>query len=206
MTEFWNSAFTEKSFEVLKKLKGEFDFVLIGGWAVYLYTKSQKSKDVDIVINYPTLDFLRKKYALNKNADLLKYEFKVDEISVDIYVSYFSKLIIPCSEIEKRTRDVEGFKVPEPEVLLALKQQAEFVRKGIKAQKDKVDLILLLLYSGVDIRKYKLLAKEFNLQGYIERLRLIINESKEEWNYLGYSNLKEVKQLKQALLRKLAGV
>ncbi len=45
----------EKSFSVLKKLtlaqkKYNFSFVLIGGWAVWVYNRYLKSKDVDIII------------------------------------------------------------------------------------------------------------------------------------------------------------
>jgi len=49
--EFWNNTLTEKSWKILQQLKKEnFDFVLIGGWAAYLWTKLHKSKDIDIVI------------------------------------------------------------------------------------------------------------------------------------------------------------
>ena len=48
--EFWNSLLTEKSWEILQELRKNYDFILIGGWAVYLLTKQKKSKDIDIVI------------------------------------------------------------------------------------------------------------------------------------------------------------
>lgn len=204
--EFWGGAFTEKSFEVLQRIRGEFKFVLIGGWAVYLYTRALKSKDVDIIVDYATLDTLKQKYALNKNPDLMKYEFQIEDISVDVYVSYFSKLIIPCQDIEKMTREVEGFTVPEPEVLLALKQQAEFVRKGAKAQKDRVDILMLLSCEEVDIKRYAALMKKYELKDYLERLRKIVNDSKDEWGYIGYTNPRDIKKIKTALLSKLVEV
>lgn len=37
---FYHNLITQKSWEVLKKLKAKYDFILIGGWAVFLYTKS----------------------------------------------------------------------------------------------------------------------------------------------------------------------
>ena len=47
MPEFYQDLITQKSFEALQNLKREFDFILIGGWAVFLYTKDLKSKDID---------------------------------------------------------------------------------------------------------------------------------------------------------------
>ena len=42
--EFWNSLLTQKSWELLQKLsKEKFRFILIGGWAAYLWTKQHKS-------------------------------------------------------------------------------------------------------------------------------------------------------------------
>lgn len=39
---FWNDAIIEKSWDVLQTLKKRYDFILIGGWAVYLYTNAMK--------------------------------------------------------------------------------------------------------------------------------------------------------------------
>jgi hypothetical protein len=38
MPEFYHDLITEKSLKVLQDLKKKFDFILIGGWAIYLYT------------------------------------------------------------------------------------------------------------------------------------------------------------------------
>lgn len=46
MAEFYHQLITEKSFQLLKQLKQKFNFILIGGWAIYLYSKSLKSKEV----------------------------------------------------------------------------------------------------------------------------------------------------------------
>ncbi|MFQ6121110.1 MAG: DUF6036 family nucleotidyltransferase, partial [Methanosarcinales archaeon] len=97
--EFWNEIILEKSFKVLQKISKEFDFVLIGGWAVYLWTNSQKSKDIDVIIKYEVLDYLKKNYSLKKNDYLKKYEIIIDEIDIDIYLPYFSNLGIPVEEI-----------------------------------------------------------------------------------------------------------
>ena len=66
--EFWNSNLTEKSWKIMQQLKKEkFDFIVIGGWAAYLWTSQHKSKDIDIIIeDYKSLEFLKEKYELKK--------------------------------------------------------------------------------------------------------------------------------------------
>ena len=119
--EFWNSQLIEKSWEVLQDLKKKYDFILIGGWAIYLWTKQQKSKDIDIVVSISELQKLKQEN-LSKNDNLRKYEIKRGEIDVDIYVSHFSKLIIPPEYIENYISKIEGFSVISKEALLVLKQ------------------------------------------------------------------------------------
>ena len=55
MNEFWNELVTQASWERLQELSKEIDFVLIGGWAAYLWTGKHKSKDIDIIVDYETL-------------------------------------------------------------------------------------------------------------------------------------------------------
>lgn len=52
MKEFYHSLITEKSFKSLQELSKDFNFVLMGGWAIFLYTRALKSKDIDIIIKY----------------------------------------------------------------------------------------------------------------------------------------------------------
>ena len=42
--DYWHNLIVEKSWNVLQQLKGKFDFILIGGWASYFWTKASKSK------------------------------------------------------------------------------------------------------------------------------------------------------------------
>ena len=49
---YYHDIITQKSWEELKTLNKKVKFVLIGGWATYLYTKELKSKDIDILINF----------------------------------------------------------------------------------------------------------------------------------------------------------
>ena len=52
MAEFYHELITEKSFKILQDLRKKIKFILIGGWAVFLYARTLKSKDIDIIIDY----------------------------------------------------------------------------------------------------------------------------------------------------------
>lgn len=186
--EFWNELLTEKSFTLLKELTTKkFRFILIGGWAVYLLTKTHKSKDIDIILpDFTSLEYLKKHYTLKKNDTLKKYEITFGEIDLDIYVPFYSKLTLPVEEIIKYTTTIENIEVVIPEVLLILKQGAEKERShSVKGMKDRVDIVILLLFSDVNIARYKELVKKYKLQGYQEQLKRILVQFKE----LKYLNL-----------------
>src|SRR3989338_2784404 len=93
--DYWHDLLTEKSWKVLQELKGKFPFILIGGWAVYLWARTQKSRDIDIIVDLQTLATIKKGYDVHKNDNLKKYEIKREEIDIDMYVPYYSKLCIP---------------------------------------------------------------------------------------------------------------
>lgn len=130
MAEFYHDLITEKSFEILQQLKKKLNFILIGGWAIFLYSKTLKSKDIDLIVDYDELEKIRKDFQLFKNERLKKYEIRIGEIDVDIYLPHFSKLGFPAEEIRNYTQSVEGFIVPVPEILLILKTIALTERKG----------------------------------------------------------------------------
>jgi radical SAM superfamily enzyme with C-terminal helix-hairpin-helix motif len=202
--EFWNDVTVDKSWKVLIRLTKEFDVTVIGGWAAYLLTKALKSKDVDIIVDFDTLDQLGMNYLLKKNMHLKKYEIIVDEISVDIYVPYFSKLIIPVEELKKYSMIEEGIKVVMPEALLILKQQAESEREdSVKGQKDRVDILNILMNANVDFKKYFDLIKKYNLNDYPKRMKSIVQNAKKEFEYLGISNPREIKLIKKRIIGKL---
>ena len=202
--EFWNDISTDKSWNVLIDLAKKYDFIVIGGWAAYLHTKTLKSKDIDIVVNFDTLEKIGMEHQLKKNSNLKKYEIVISEISVDIYVPFFSNLIIPVSSLEEYYISMEGIKVVAPEVLLILKQQAESERKdSVKGQKDRIDIVSLLINSNIDLKKYSEFVKKYNLKNYPIKLREIIRNARAEFHYLGVDNLRKVKLLKRDLLDKL---
>ncbi|MFH1073155.1 MAG: hypothetical protein V1743_07045 [Nanoarchaeota archaeon] len=203
--EFWNEQVTQKSWDVLLKIrKLPFDFILIGGWANYLWTRAMKSKDIDIVIaEFTDLDYLKKGFDLRKNDSLRKYEIKVDGIDVDIYVPYFSRLAIPVEDIRKYSTTIEGFTVASPALLLVLKQGAELDRKdSVKGEKDRIDIINLLFCADVDFGLYRGLLREYGLDHYLPRLKSIIASFK-EIRYVGMTP-RQLKLKKKEVLEKLA--
>lgn len=202
--QFWNSTLTEKSWKILQNLREKnFNFILIGGWAAYLWTNLHKSKDIDIVIkNFEDLALLKKDYNLIKNDNLKKYEIKIEEIDIDIYVPFFSKLTIPVDEVRKHTTQIQNFEVIKSEVLLILKQGAEEDRgKSVKGEKDRVDVITLLFYADIDFKAYFSLLKKYKIEHFYERLKNIILNFK-EIKYINV-NPREFKLKKQEIMKKL---
>lgn len=163
--QFYHSLVTEKSYEFLRDLKRDYQFILIGGWAVYLYTRALKSKDIDIIIDYSELTKMREKYEVFKNDRLKKYEIKTGEFDVDIYLPHYSDLGIKAEAVVKGVVSREGFAMPEVEMLLLLKLFAWQERRGsAKGQKDELDILSLATLPEFDWKKYMGLVKKFDLR------------------------------------------
>ena len=198
--ELWNEAIVDKSWRMLQYLRRKYDFVLIGGWAIYLYTKSLKSKDIDFVTSISELKNIGLEYTLHKNERLRKYEIKMGEIDVDIYVPYWSKLAVPPEDIIKNAVSIENFKVVSPEHLLILKIDAEISRKNsIKGFKDRVDIIALLLSGYVNKDKLFHILRNLRMEYQIDELRRIIQMAYDEFLYLSIRNPREIKKIKKEL-------
>lgn len=203
LAEFWNSLLTEKSWNILTEIsKEDFKFIVIGGWAAYLWTKAHKSKDIDIALtDIKDLDYLKQKYNLKKNERLKKYEISFDEIDVDIYVPYFSELPIPIEDFKHYLVKVEGLNVVKPEILLILKQGAELDRKNsVKGEKDRIDIMTLLFFADIDLKLYDNLLRKYKLQDYFSRLKKLISDFK-DYDYLNL-NPREFKLKKNKILKK----
>lgn len=202
--EFWNDIAIDRSFKILQELRREFDFVLIGGWAVYFLTKAIKSKDIDIIVDFKDLTRLKIKMNIQKNDFLKKYEGEVEGVSIDIYVPYYSEFVVPPEEILKNTVRVESFRIPKPAILLILKQQAELQRKNsVKGQKDRVDIICLAKSGKVNWKHYKQLVKKFGVEEYEKRLLEIVRSARVEFEYLGIKNLREVRKMKDRIIKEI---
>lgn len=202
MREFYHDLVTEKSFKTLQELRKKFNFILIGGWAVFLYTRALKSKDIDIIVDYKELEKFKREFNVFKNERLKKYEAKLEEVDIDIYLPYFSDLQFPIEEIRNYCQSIEGFNVPIPEILLILKTKTYLERKGtIKGEKDFLDIFTLLSKEKIDWQKYKELIQKYNLEDLSQKLREIICSAKSlpSLNLLNH----QISKLKKKILAKL---
>jgi len=202
--EFWNSQLTEKSWQLLQEIRKKYNFILIGGWATYLWTRQQKSKDVDIVVTLNELQKLKQE-DLRKNDDLRKYEIKFGDIDIDIYLEHYSKLAIPIENIKKYVSHIEGFNVISKEALLVLKQGAEINRgNSIKGEKDRIDILSILFFSNPDYKQYLKIIRENSKEDYLSHLISIVK------NFKDYAALKlpprEFKLRKEKIIEMLKKV
>jgi hypothetical protein len=163
--DYYHGIITEKSFQFLQRLKRDYQFILIGGWAVFLYSHALKSKDIDIIVDYAELGKIRDAQDVAKNDRLKKYEVKTGEFDVDIYVPHYSELGIDIEEIKKSAVAKEGFTVPALEVLFLLKLFAHGARLGsAKGQKDEMDIFSLVALPEFDWERYRTLVRELKLE------------------------------------------
>jgi hypothetical protein len=177
--EYYHDLITEKSFQILQDLRKKYQFILIGGWATFLYTKGLKSKDIDIIVEYKELEKLKNDFSVFKNERLKKYEIKIEEIDIDIYLPFYSQLGLPIEEIKNYTQSQEGFIVPWPEILLILKIYVFDQRKNsAKGQKDLLDIFSLLKSNLINWRKYREIIKKYRLSHLNDDLKNLVSSVK----------------------------
>ena len=117
-----------------------------------------------MIVEYGELGKLKEKYIVFKNDRLKKYEIKIEEIDIDIYLPHYSELGLPAEEIKKSPHNLDGFSVPVPEILLILKIYPFEKRKGTaKGEKDLIDIFSLIKEGVIDWQKYKEIIKEHGL-------------------------------------------
>lgn len=202
MNSFYQQFLTDKSFSLLTELKRKYKFVLIGGWAVYFYSRALKSKDIDIIVDFSQLSNIKKDFPIEKNERLKKYQIKLEGVDVDIYLPFYSDLGIPVKDIVEKTKTVNGFFLPETEVLLITKLQAYQDRKiSIKGQKDLIDIISLVLLSEFDFKYFLSLVKKYKLKETLKNLRELLTNTKEieELNLNQHSFAKKKKEILKRL-------
>lgn len=159
--DYYRDQVTQESWELLTKLSKEYRFILIGGWAVWLYTRQLKSKDIDLILSFEELPLLKRDFDIVKNDRLHKYEARKGMVQIDVYIPHFSQLGLPLDTVEKYAASLSGFQVPTPPVLLILKQVAYAARKGSsKGKKDLLDIIALLSLPQFDWGQYASLVSQ----------------------------------------------
>ena len=134
------------------------DAVVLGGWAVFLYTRGQRSTDVDIAVDFEVFGRLQAAFPgqITKNNNLRKYELIVDKVEVDILVGHFSNAGIPIEHVLEPTQSISGFRVMSTEGLLAMKLCAWMDRSGRpKGDKDEADVLSLLRAVEFDWSRYR---------------------------------------------------
>ena len=202
----WRDEVVERSWRVLGELKGFADFVLIGGWGVYLWTRKLKSRDIDVYVDQKNFyklqsELTQRGYALKRNVRLMRFEALIGYVEVDIYTPFVSKLVIPCLDVfdRKLYSVIEGFKVTIPEVLLLLKAQAAQDRwHAEKGLKDRVDIISLLKYADVKPDVLKQMLTQYDMQHALQDvIKRAISESRIEYRFLGLAYEKDGVQLKK---------
>lgn len=177
---FYHDMITEQSWEMLQTLRHEIDFVLIGGWAVYLYTRTLKSKDIDILIQFDQLPKLEKNYRLIRNDRLKKYEARQGPVEIDIYLPHFSEIGIPVNALMEKTQIQEGFTVIRPDLLLALKLYVLSQRgRSPKGKKDFIDILSLFRLPNIISADIKQLLDNYRLQGVWENFWEHLEEHRE---------------------------
>lgn len=164
--DYYRDPVTTASWQLLQQLAKNYQFVLIGGWAVWLHTHQLKSKDIDLIVQFDQLEKLKTDFPLTKNDRLKKYEIIRAETHIDIYVPHYSRLGLPVNLIVSSAISLAGFRVPPPEILLILKQTAHSARAGsAKGQKDVLDIIGLLSLPNFNWDKYlSLIPPTYNQQ------------------------------------------
>ncbi|TSC88080.1 MAG: Uncharacterized protein G01um10147_311 [Microgenomates group bacterium Gr01-1014_7] len=168
--DFYHDLITQESWQVLQSLRSKFNFILIGGWAVFLYTHALKSKDIDLVLDYKDLEKVKKEFTLTKNDRLKKYEARNEEIQIDIYVPFYSNPGLPAEDLKQFVANIEGFSSIEKEVLALLKQKALIERAhSSKGRKDLIDLVSLFMLDDFDFAKYRKIASGYKLAEYMKK-------------------------------------
>lgn len=174
---YYHDLITEKSWEELQRLRKVTRFILIGGWAVYLYTKALKSKDIDIIVDFDALPRLEKDYLLNKNDRLKKYQARRGEVEIDIYLPHYSTLGIPVEQLGKQIQNVGGFTVVDSNYLFVLKCYTLSLRgRTPKGRKDLIDIVALMQNGLVDWEKVTGILKKYQLQESLKSFQEILGE------------------------------
>lgn len=201
--DFYHNLVTEKSWQLLQKLRKKYQFILIGGWAVYLYTQALKSKDIDLVAEFGDLGKMRDEFEVAKNERLKKYEARKEALEIDIYIPFYSNPGIPAEDLKNFTVSLLGFTVVEKEILVILKQKALMERgESVKGRKDLLDLVSLLRLPDYDWDRYDQLVKQYKVEDGVNLTKKVLKDTfkLEELNL----NVHQLAQLKRKILPRLS--
>jgi len=212
MVELWRGDAIERSWRVLGELRKLVDFVVIGGWGVYFWTKKLKSRDIDIYIDQDNFyrlqaEALKAGFLIKRNPRLKKFEALIDGVEIDIYTPFMCNLAIPCEDVfrEKLVSIIEGFGVATPEALLLLKAQAAKERwHSEKGVKDRADIISLLAFADPKFDVLEKLREKYDADNsLINIVRKTLREGRTEFKLLGLSYERDGAKLRKVLEKKI---
>lgn len=208
MVELWRDEAVERAWSVLQTLREITNFVLIGGWGVYFWTRKLRSRDIDMCLDQASFyslqaEAMKRGLLLKRNPRLRKFEALINGVEVDMYTPFMSRLVVPCEEIlrEDMNSNIERFRVAIPEVLLLLKAQAVSERwSSEKGMKDRIDIISLLSFADMKPEILKKLLKKYDAERkLLEVLQRTLAESRREYRHLGMSYEKDGVRLRRTL-------
>lgn len=175
--KFYHDLVTRQSWQVLQLWQRQYKFILIGGWAVWLYTQGLKSKDIDVVMEYDELAKVKQELEVVKNDRLKKYEARQGGVEIDIYVPFYSNPGLPAEELAQFKVKLGGLGTVQPEVLAILKQAAWLTRQGtVKGRKDAIDWLGLVTGAAFDGEEYQGLMIKYELGAVAEQLKVLVGE------------------------------
>jgi len=204
----WRDDVVDRSWTALAHLRELSRFVLIGGWAVYMWTRKLKSRDIDLCIDQDAFYLLqaqlqKENVLISRNPRLRKFEAKMGDVEIDIYTPFESNLLIPVKALFQNHwfAGIDQYDVALPEVLLLLKSQAALERwTSEKGLKDRIDLLSLLLRSDWKPEILLDLAGKFDpTSRYLNVLLRTAKESRVEYGYLGLKYEREGRKLKATI-------
>ena len=213
MVELWRGNAIERSWRVLSELRKLVDFVVIGGWGVYFWTRKLKSRDIDIYIDQDNFyklqaEALKASFPIKRNPRLKKFEALIDGVETDIYTPFMCNLAIPCEDVfrEKLVSVIEGFRVAIPEAMLLLKAQAAKERwHSEKGVKDRADIISLLAFADLKFDMLEKLREKYDADNsLINTIWKTLRGGKTEFKLLGLSYERDGAKLRKVLEKKLA--
>lgn len=176
---YYHDLVTRESWKELIALTQRVPCVIIGGWAVYLYTKALKSKDIDILVDFDALSILKDQYSITRNDRLKKYHATRDMVEIDIYLPHYSQIGIPVEEIIDKTGNIEGFCVIDPDYLCALKLYTLQERgRTPKGRKDFLDILSLFAAHVVDGERIIKIVETFQLSKANARFGEFLSEAR----------------------------
>jgi hypothetical protein len=177
------------------------EFIVIGGWAVHAYDCKETTFDGDAIISYRAEGELRDSYFVTKNPRMKKSQF-LSEVGcdIDLYVEHQHGLRISYEEAQAYHQKRDGMNVVCPEHLLILKIEAFKDRRVTpKGQKDKEDLIRLLLHAPFE--HPELLTQHLD-EADIELLQEVTDD-RNTIRQIACANDKDAKHLRETLKAKL---